>query len=95
MDSGQKQDFKWLPAHMPGVAALIAEQRRKLGDSWVNECWKRGVVQREPGWFFAGEGALMVGVLWDDPTIVAFASMRLTDTQSLLVLRPKEAGRGA
>ena len=87
--------FGWLPAQMPGVVKLIAERRREVGKEWVDQCWQRGVVQREPGWFFAGEGPLMVGTLWDDPVIVAFAANRVTDTQCLLVTRPKGVGDGA
>ena len=92
----KKQRFDWLPIQMPGVVKLIAEQRQLLGDDWVNECWKKGVVERQPGWFFAGEGPLMVGTLWDDAEVVAFASARYTPTQALVVLRPKEdASHGA
>ncbi|MEY2892668.1 MAG: hypothetical protein RJA98_2576 [Pseudomonadota bacterium] len=90
MDREQKKGkFDWLPTQMPGVARLIKEARTTHGDAWVNECWKRGVIDREPGWFYAGEGALMVGTLWDDPLIIAFASAQYTKSQHLLVLRPK------
>lgn len=95
MDSKRKQTWKWLPDQMPGVAKQLADKRAEVGDAWVNECWRRGVVERQPGWFFAGEGALMVGVLWDHPVIATFAAMRLTDTQSLLILREKEPIDGA
>lgn len=73
---------------MPGVAKLIKEKRAEHGAWWVNECWQRGVLQLEPGWFYAAEGALSVGVLWDDPAIIAFAAARITRTQALVVLRP-------
>lgn len=76
---------------MPGVAKLIAERRRALGNAHVNECWSRGVVGGEPGWFFAREGALAVGTPWDDPVLANFAAAQVTATQALLVLRPKEA----
>jgi len=92
---GKRQRFDWLPSHMPGVVKLLAERRKVDGSEWVNECWRRGVVLREPGWFFAGEGALMVGTLWDDAEVVAFAAARYTASQVLLVLRPKEVADGA
>ena len=99
MDKGsaeaRNQRWKWLPSQMPGVAKLLAEKRVELGDAWVNECWRNGVLRLQPGWFFAAEGALMVGVLWDNPLIMAFASLRLTDTQSLLILKDKEGSNGA
>jgi hypothetical protein len=68
------KDWSWLPQHMPEVAALLAAEREKHGVAWVNQCWKRGVLQRDPGAFFAAEGALMVGtptarqmIDWLDP----------------------------
>lgn len=53
--------FDWLPAAMPGVARLMRDKRREHGDAHVNLCWKRGVVELQPGWFYAREGALAVG----------------------------------
>lgn len=86
-------DWSWLPAKMPGVARLLAEKRAELGNEWVNTCWRRGVGAQEPGWFFASEGALAVGTPWaDDPTIAAFITARLSPSQVVVVLRPKEGG---
>lgn len=94
MDKGKAATkWGWLPAAMPGVARLLAEKRKALGDGHVAECWKRGVVDREPGWFFAREGALAVGTPWDDPVLANFAALQVTSTQALVVLR--EPGRGA
>lgn len=88
----EKRNWSWLPQHMPGVARLIAEKRRELGDHWVNTCWRHGVVDNKPGWFYAAEGALAVGTPWtDDPVIADLLAARITATQSLLVIRPKEA----
>lgn len=83
----------WLPEAMPNVARLIRERRQLLGAAHVNECWQRGVIQREPGWFFAREGALAVGTPWDDPQLANFAALQVTSTQALLVL--KEPAHGA
>ena len=84
--TGKAQNkWSWLPHAMPGVARLIAERRKDLGTKHVDECWKRGVVNGEPGWFFAREGALAVGV--------PFAQAdweTLTTTQALLVLKEPE-----
>jgi hypothetical protein len=88
-----RKNWNWLPVHMPGVAALVREKRKALGDAHVNECWTRGVVQREPGWFFAREGALAVGTPWDDPALANFAAAQVTSSQALLLLR--EVGDGA
>jgi hypothetical protein len=86
-----KQTWAWLPVQMPGVARLVAERRAQHGDAWVDECWRRGVLLGEPGWFFAGEGALMVGTLWDDEVLVRFAQARVTRDQALLIMRSPEA----
>lgn len=48
--------------HMPGVVALIKSRRLELGAAFMNRCWQRGVIQCEPGWFYAREGAVAVGV---------------------------------
>ncbi len=65
MDKEQKpkqNSFAWLPQFMPGVAKLIREKRAQMGDAHVNECWRRGVMAGEPGWFFAAENRLSVGI---------------------------------
>lgn len=95
MDRGQsKSNWAWLPAAMPQVARLIADKRAKLGNAWVNECWKRGVLDGEAGWFFAGEGALMVGTMWDDDVLMSFATAKITRTQALLIIREPEPSDG-
>lgn len=92
MDSEGKRDWRWLPTQMPGVARLMREKRAELGAEWVNTCWRRGVVEMQPGWFYAAEGALAVGTPWaDDVDIAARLAARLSPTQVLLVLRPKDA----
>lgn len=94
MDKGESKAnrWAWLPAAMPGVAKLMAEKRAELGAAHVAECWKRGVLQLEPGWFFAREGALCVGVPWDDPVLTNFAAAQVTRTQALLMLRSPSDG---
>lgn len=60
---GSRSRWAWLPVHMPGVARLMRDRKARHGDAWVAECWRRGVVERRPGWFLAAEGALVVGAL--------------------------------
>lgn len=86
---GKENRFAWLPAAMPGVAKLMAEKRRLLGNEHVAECWKRGVLKLEPGWFFAREGALAVGTAWPDIADLALGGVA-TSTQALVVLREKD-----
>lgn len=93
MDRKAPKKWDWLPMAMPGVARLVKEKRRLLGDAHVNECWNRGVLKGEPGWFFAREGALAVGTPWDDPVLANFAAVQVTATQALVVMRDPEATR--
>lgn len=95
MDRERKQDWGWLPSQMPKVAGLIKTKRAELGDAHVNLCWRRGVLEKQPGWFFAREGALAVGTPFDDPEMANFAARQVTSTQGLLLLRTPEAADGA
>lgn len=90
MDKGNsKGKWDWLPAHMPGVAKLLADKRRELGDAYVKQCWEMGVNQAKPGWFFAREGVLAVGTIW--PEAADIAGWQVTQTQAMVILRPAEA----
>lgn len=91
--SGSRR-WSWLPAQMPGVAAQLADKRRELGADWINLCWRRGVVDGLPDWFFAAEGRLMVGTLGQDPALIAVVQNGLPPGQALVVLRNKGAGDG-
>lgn len=82
----KKGRWDWLPTAMPGVARLMAEKRRQLGDAHVAECWRRGMAG-EPGWFFAREGAIAIGTPWDDPVLANFAAMQVTAGQALLEIK--------
>lgn len=94
MDKGKgSKSWGWLPEHMPGVAKLLAERRREPGGAeHIKECWARGVVAGEPGWFFAREGVLAVGTIW--PEVADVAGWQVTPTQALVLLRPMEAQHG-
>jgi len=78
--------FAWVREAMPGVAKLIAEKRAQWGDEHVNECWRRGVVEKQPGWFFAREGAVALGTPWDEPVMANFAALNVMGAQALLVM---------
>jgi hypothetical protein len=87
--------FAWLPEKMPGVAKLLKEKRREVGPEWVKTCWRHGVVELKPGWFFASEGGLSVGALWDDAELFAHLITQHTPTQCVLVLKNPGADDGA
>lgn len=94
MDKGKENRWGWLPGLMPGVAKLLADKRRELGAAHVNACWVHGVVNAEPGWFFAREGPLAVGVPW--PAIADVAGWQVVPGQAMVWLRdPKEVHGGA
>lgn len=97
MDSKRGKNWSWLPAHMPAVAKLLAEKREQVGAEWVNTCWRNGVVEAQPGWFFAAEGALAVGTPWPEaPGIELWLGLREAQKlPSLLVMRDKGAAANA
>lgn len=93
MDKSQSKDqgptatrWGWLPAHMPGVARLLAERKAREGAAHVQLCWQRGVVEGRPGWFFAREGPLAVGTIW--PEAADIAGWQVTLTQAVVILHP-------
>lgn len=93
--SDAKLNWQWLPAMMPGVTKLMADRRRDMGADHVTECWRKGVIEREPGWFFAREGAIAVGTIW--PEAADIAGWQCTPDQAVVILRPlpQEAADGA
>lgn len=94
MDKVEKvNDWGWLPSAMPGVARLVAAKRREIGAAHVSLCWTRGVVDREPGWFFAREGALAVGTPW--PAIADVVGWNMTPKQAMVFMRPVELDAAA
>lgn len=93
MDREVPKSFAWLPEHMPGVAKLVREKRRLFGDAHVSECWRRGVVLREPGWFFAREGSLAVGTPWNTPEMANFGALQITSGQALVCMKNPEGAQ--
>lgn len=94
-NESKKADWSWLPAVMPGVQRLMADKRKAVGDAHVKECWRRGVVLREPDWFYAREGAVAVGTPFTEPEFTERALPVYTSGQALLILRDREPAHGA
>lgn len=86
--------WAWLPAMMPRVARLMEEHRARHGAAHVAECWRRGVVMQERGWFFAREGALAVGTPFDDAMLRDFGAFCLQPGQALLMLADPHGSAG-
>lgn len=88
-----KTDWSWMPAHMPGVVRLVASKKTELGAAWVNECWKRGVLRGEAGWFYAWEGALAVGTPFDLEALTILAKQAGPERKPMLFIRlPSQQG---
>jgi len=69
------KSWAFVKEHMPGVVRLLKEKRDKGQSAHVDECWRRGVVKGEAGWFFASEGGVHIGALWPD-AIEALQALR-------------------
>lgn len=88
--------WQWLAEAMPLLPERMKELRKEHGPAHVSECWRRGVVQCEPGWFFARQGAVTVGAPFvGDAVLSDFAAQHLRADQLLVVIRPKEVAHGA
>ena len=92
---GKKARWDWLPAAMPGVHRLVREKRRDVGDKHVNLCWQRGVVELQPGWFYAREGALAVGAPFEDDETKVMRQAQAQLGGALLLIRSPEELHGA
>lgn len=83
--------------HMPRVVAMLKRRREAGEGALINECWRRGVLEQQPGWFFAAEGGVSVGVPADgllaDPTLLAMREE--FGDPALLLLKGQEVTDGA
>ena len=86
-----KSSWAFMADHMPGVVARIKEARAKGDGAHVDLCWRRGVVELRPGWFWAYEAGVSVGVPAIDMLGDAHVQQSLKDFPgvSLLMLRDK------
>jgi len=95
MDKKAKPKSSWafMQEHMPGVVARIKEGRDKGEGAHIDLCWRRGVVSLEPGWFWAYEAGVSVGV--PGPEMLGDAQVQELLKQfpglSILMLRDKAA----
>lgn len=74
-----KASWAFMVEHMPGVISRIKEGRAKGEGAHIDMCWRRGVVELQPGWFWAYEAGVSVGVPGPD---------MLDDVQRLLLEFP-------
>lgn len=92
-----KLDWGWMQQHMPRVVAMLKRKREAGQGELINECWRRGVVALEPGWFFAAEGAVTLGVPAEgylaDPVLVEMR--KAFPNQALLMLKGEADGQAA
>ncbi len=90
MDKKAKGSWAWMAEQMPGVVAKIKERRSAGQGAHLDLCWRRGVVALEPGWFYAYENGVSVGV--PDPAMLADEALQLLlqNFPSMHVLMLKE-----
>lgn len=97
MDRVPKLDWSWMRRHMPRVVAMIEAARQRGDSALVNECWRRGVLNGEPGWFYARENGVSVGVpskaFLVDPTQEAV--LQQFPMAAILVLKERAVDHGA
>jgi hypothetical protein len=92
-----KQSWAFMAERMPKTVALIKEARLRGDGPHLDLCWRRGVQGLEPGWFWAYEAGVSVGL----PSVDMLASpamQSLLATQpgaNVLMLREKEVAHGA
>jgi hypothetical protein len=90
-----RKPFAWLAEAMPQLPGRVRELRAEYGDRHVNECWRRGVVGGETGWFFARQGVVTIGAPFvGDPVLSDFAAQHLQADQCLVVIRQPGATHG-
>jgi hypothetical protein len=90
--SAEAKRWAWLPQFMPQVSQRLAELRRRHGPAHVAMCWKNGVVDQQPGWFFAREGVLSIGAPPTDSPDILLEAFELHDPNySFVYLRNPEA----
>lgn len=93
----RRQRFELIRRAMPRVGALIADQRKVLGDAHVTACQQKGMAG-VPGWFYAWEGGVALGTPWPEAmaTLLAADPGNEFPGKAVVVFAPKgEAAHGA
>lgn len=92
----ERLNWDWMQQHVPGVVAQLREWREAGEGAHLNECWRHGVVRLEPGWFFAREGAICLGVPWEpaDELLRGWVKLAWQHTGLFLMLAPLPVGEG-
>lgn len=89
MDKTRKESWLWMAQHMPRVVDTLKRERAKGRGDVINECWRRGVLLGEPGFFYARENSVAVGTpsveLLKDPTMKEL--LRMFPNAALLFLQ--------
>jgi hypothetical protein len=94
--SSARQSWAFMTERMPRTVARIKEARQRGEGPHVDLCWRRGVQGLEPGWFWAYEAGVSVGVPcleWlQDPVLQQLLSERPGLSVFMLRDRAVEAG---
>ena len=88
-----KAAWAFMAEHMPRCVEWMRQARIKGEGKHLDLCWRRGVMELRPGWFWAYEAGVSVGV--PDAAMLADPNMqdalRRFPTMSLVQLRDPAA----
>lgn len=94
-----KRSWAFMKDHMPQVVAMLRSKRNEGLGAHIDLCWRRGVVEGRPGWFYASEGGVHVGTLSVEAAQQVLEQLEATQpgqsVAPLLVLRAVGTGDGA
>lgn len=92
-----KRAWAFMVERMPKTVAHIKEARAKGQGAHVDACWRAGVLELKPGWFWAYEAGVSVGVpspeFVADPVVQAL--LRDHPGMNVFMLRDMAAVQGA
>lgn len=89
--------WAFMVERMPRTVARMKEARSKGQGAHLDVCWRKGVIELQPGWFWAYEAGVSVGV--PDEGLVGNPAVQLQLRQfpdgNILLLRDAPAQEGA
>lgn len=93
MSESKPNKWAWLPVMVPGVVDLMAARRQEVGADWVRYCWQQGVAEAKPGYFWAAQGPIAIGVPGDLEMVKLFRDVQAKHPLSaVVILAPKPEG---
>jgi hypothetical protein len=92
-----KSVWAFMAERMPRTVARMKEARSKGQGAHLDACWRNGVIDLKPGWFWAYEAGVSIGV--PDEGLLATPAVQQLMSQfpggSILLLKDMPAQEGA